>query len=36
MQWLSLISVKRPIVATVLILVFVVVGLDGYRTVGVD
>ena len=36
MQWLSLISVRRPVFATVLILVFVVVGLVGYRTLGVD
>ncbi|HSK00883.1 MAG TPA: efflux RND transporter permease subunit, partial [Kofleriaceae bacterium] len=36
MQWLSQISVRRPVFATVLILVFVVVGLVGYRTLGVD
>jgi hydrophobic/amphiphilic exporter-1 (mainly G- bacteria), HAE1 family len=35
-QWLSEISVRRPVFATVLILVFVVVGLVGYRTLGVD
>ena len=36
MQWLSNISVRRPVFATVLILVFVVVGFVGYRTLGVD
>ncbi|HLL25773.1 MAG TPA: efflux RND transporter permease subunit, partial [Kofleriaceae bacterium] len=36
MQWLSQISVRRPVFATVLIMVFVVVGLVGYRTLGVD
>jgi hydrophobic/amphiphilic exporter-1 (mainly G- bacteria), HAE1 family len=36
MQWLSQIAVKRPVFATVLILVFVVVGLVGYRRLGVD
>jgi multidrug efflux pump subunit AcrB len=36
MQWLSQIAVRRPVFATVLILVFVVVGLVGYRTLGVD
>src|SRR5512134_3807031 len=36
MQWLSQISVRRPVFATVLILVFVVVGAVGYRTLGVD
>ncbi len=36
MQWLSNISVRRPVFATVLILVLVVVGLVGYRTLGVD
>src|SRR5262245_13942079 len=36
MQWLSQISVRRPIFAAVLILVFVVVGLIGYKTLGVD
>ena len=36
MQWLSNISVKRPVFATVLILVFVVVGFVGYKTLGVD
>ncbi|MBL0213341.1 MAG: efflux RND transporter permease subunit [Myxococcales bacterium] len=36
MQWLSNISVRRPVFATVLILVFVVVGLVGYKRLGVD
>jgi len=36
MQWLSNISVRRPVFATVLILVFVVVGVVGYRSLGVD
>jgi len=36
MQWLSNVAVRRPVFATVLILVFVVVGLVGYRTLGVD
>ncbi|HEU0029535.1 MAG TPA: efflux RND transporter permease subunit [Kofleriaceae bacterium] len=36
MQWLSNIAVRRPIFATVLILVFVVVGLVGYKRLGVD
>src|SRR5688572_28513775 len=36
MQWLSQIAVKRPVFATVLILVLVVVGFVGYRTLGVD
>src|SRR5215470_12672797 len=36
MQWLSSISVRRPVFATVLILVFVVVGMVGYKTLGVD
>ncbi len=36
MQWLSQISVRRPVLATVLILVLVVVGIVGYRTLGVD
>jgi hydrophobe/amphiphile efflux-1 (HAE1) family protein len=35
-QWLSQISVRRPVFATVLMLVLVVVGLVGYRTLGVD
>ena len=36
MQWLSNIAVRRPVFATVFILLFVVVGLVGYRTLGVD
>jgi hydrophobic/amphiphilic exporter-1 (mainly G- bacteria), HAE1 family len=36
MQWLSNISVRRPVFATVMILVFLVVGFVGYRTLGVD
>ncbi len=36
MQWLSNISVRRPVLACVLILVLVVVGIVGYRTLGVD
>jgi len=36
MQWLSNIAVRRPVFATVLILVLVVVGVVGYRTLGVD
>src|SRR5262245_58106577 len=36
MQWLSQIAVRRPVFATVLILVFVVVGIVGYKTLGVD
>jgi len=36
MQWLSNISVRRPVLASVLILVLVVVGVVGYRTLGVD
>ncbi|HWO19071.1 MAG TPA: efflux RND transporter permease subunit [Kofleriaceae bacterium] len=36
MQWLAQISIRRPIFATVLILVLVVVGLVGYKTLGVD
>lgn len=36
MQWLASISVRRPIVATVLILVVVVVGLVGYGKLNVD
>src|SRR3954468_21152198 len=36
MQWLSNIAVRRPVFATVLILVLVVVGLVGYRSLGVD
>ena len=36
MQWLSNISVRRPVFATVLILVFVVIGLVGKSRLGVD
>jgi HAE1 family hydrophobic/amphiphilic exporter-1 len=36
MQWLASISVRRPVFATVLILVLVVVGLVGYKSLGVD
>ncbi|MDX2092491.1 MAG: efflux RND transporter permease subunit [Kofleriaceae bacterium] len=36
MQWLSNISVRRPVFATVLILVLVVVGAVGYKSLGVD
>ncbi|HEX4422572.1 MAG TPA: efflux RND transporter permease subunit [Kofleriaceae bacterium] len=36
MQWLSNIAVRRPVFATVLILVLIVVGLVGYRSLGVD
>src|SRR3954470_203605 len=36
MQWLANISVRRPVFATVLILVFLVVGLVGYFKLGVD
>jgi HAE1 family hydrophobic/amphiphilic exporter-1 len=36
MQWLAQLSVRRPVMATVLILILVVVGAVGYRTLGVD
>ena len=36
MQWLANISVRRPVFASVMILVLLVVGLVGYRTLGVD
>ncbi|MBL9146510.1 MAG: efflux RND transporter permease subunit [Verrucomicrobiaceae bacterium] len=36
MQWLAAISVRRPVFATVLVLVFVVVGLLGYTRLPVD
>jgi HAE1 family hydrophobic/amphiphilic exporter-1 len=36
MQWLANIAVRRPVFATVLILMLVVVGVVGYRTLGVD
>jgi len=35
-QWLANVCVRRPIFATVMISVFVVVGLVGYRSLGVD
>jgi hydrophobe/amphiphile efflux-1 (HAE1) family protein len=36
MQWLSKIAVRRPVFATVLILMFIVVGVVGYKRLGVD
>src|SRR5690349_1923541 len=36
MQWLSNVAVRRPVFASVLIMVLVVVGFVGYRTLGVD
>lgn len=36
MQWLSNIAVRRPVFAAVMILVLVVVGIVGYRSLGVD
>src|ERR1044071_3565661 len=36
MQWLSNVAVRRPVFSTVLILVLVVVGFVGYKTLGVD
>ncbi len=36
MQWLAAISVRRPVLASVIILVFVVVGLLGYSKLPVD
>ncbi|MEZ0273870.1 MAG: efflux RND transporter permease subunit, partial [Roseimicrobium sp.] len=36
MQWLASISVRRPVFATVLVLVFVVVGILGYTRLEVD
>ena len=36
MQWLAAISVKRPVFASVIILVFVVVGVLGYTRLPVD
>jgi hydrophobe/amphiphile efflux-1 (HAE1) family protein len=36
MQWLAALCVRRPVFASVLILVIVVVGLAGYRQLGVD
>jgi len=36
MQWLSLISVRRPVFATVMMLMLIVVGLVGYNALGYD
>jgi len=36
MQWLAALCVRRPVFATVLILVIVVIGLAGYKQLGVD
>src|ERR1043165_5761094 len=36
MQFLAKLSVRRPVLSTVLILVMLVIGLVGYRTLGVD
>ena len=36
MQWLAAISVRRPVFASVIILVFVVVGVLGYTKLPVD
>ena len=36
MQWLASICVRRPVFATVLIMIMVVVGVVGYRSLGVD
>src|SRR5690242_7328851 len=36
MQWLAQLSVRRPVMATVMILILVVVGAVGYRSLGVD
>src|ERR1700760_4251652 len=36
MQWLSNVAVRRPVFASVLILVLLVVGWVGYRSLGVD
>src|SRR5580765_1771370 len=36
MQWLSNICVRRPVLAGVLIVVLVVIGIVGYRSLGVD
>ncbi|MGE3768630.1 MAG: efflux RND transporter permease subunit [Kofleriaceae bacterium] len=36
MQWLARVCVHRPVFATVLILLMVVVGIVGFRTLGVD
>ena len=36
MEWLSKLSVRRPVLATVMMLTIVVVGLVSYRSLGVD
>ena len=36
MEWLSKLSVRRPVLAAVMMLTIVVVGFVGYRTLGVD
>ena len=36
MQWLAAVSVKRPVFASVIVLVFVVVGVLGYTRLPVD
>ena len=36
MQWLAALSVRRPVLATVLILSLVVIGVFGYLQLGVD
>src|SRR4051812_37923561 len=36
MQWLAKLCVRRPVLATVLILVMLVIGFVSYRTLGVD
>ena len=36
MQWLASISVRRPVFATVMILVIVVVGIVGYKNLSLD
>ena len=36
MQWLARVCVRRPVFATVLMLVIVVLGLVGYSRLGVD
>jgi HAE1 family hydrophobic/amphiphilic exporter-1 len=36
MQWLAEVCVKRPVFATVLILILSVVGIAGYQKLGVD
>ena len=36
MQWLASISVRRPVFATVMILVIVVLGIIGYKKLSLD